>query len=103
MTAAGSRGISTLGAIALTSLVLIGTVILIILYTTRGQAKRDSTRQSHLQTLGLAEEYYFDRFKTYGTVADLERVGLLPTDIKDPETGLRYELYTNNLNDEWCA
>lgn len=97
------RGISTLGAIALASVIIIGGISLFIIYTARGQTSRDKIRQSHLQTIGLAQEYYYDRHRKYGDLSDLSNASLLPSEIKDPATGTDYQIYRNHLNDEWCA
>lgn len=103
MTAVGGKGMSTLGVMALVALLLIGVIISITIFFLRGQAARDDIRQRHLEIIGLAEEYYFDRHRVYGDIASLKSENLLPAEVIDPATGQMYALYLNNLNDEWCA
>ncbi len=96
-------GISLLTVISIFALLLVILIIIAAKINLRRQQSRDNLRIKHLQTIGLAEVYYFNKHKKYGLLNDLYQAKIITEPYQDPASGENYEIFLNVLADEWCA
>ncbi|MFH1112205.1 MAG: hypothetical protein V1712_04045 [Patescibacteria group bacterium] len=85
------------------TLLLVVAVVAMTNINLKKRQSRDELRLKHLHTIGLAEEYYYDKYKKYGEMNELYRIAILKEPYEDPVTNRPYEIFLNNLADEWCV
>lgn len=97
------RGLARIIILVIVATVLVATFVSVALINRHNLDKRNEDKLKNLQAVAQAEEVYFDRYGRYGSAEELFQAHLLDEISRDSGVKKMYNIYRNDVSDEWCA